>query len=586
MSATVGSGGLKRLLGPCAVPRSPSGRFLAPLTRQNRPNPYRHLSSSSASCLSPPSQRHPRNPLQCLHLTRRPFSTTSPLAGGKWASMPTPKEVRKARKATDEYTRYNHRKRLKEPARLPQAIKKTREGRSEDDLGILPGTLVMPTGKNRISWQEYPLANLRMERSRLLKRVQDLRGHRRSTNPPPQKTSADIPTIERTTVKGQLRENLISSLQARQFMQPHSSDPPQKTPTNTTPLSPLPSASQNPPRYTWTLHKYTKSPQIVSHRGTPIPVDVFHDKDSKDRQSSIRQFVVRIDSIQSFVPVDAEGNEIPVPDESATPSSSTAPSATESQDTVLPYSPYHTTRPIHELYSCNDPHKRPLPPAKHVARQIPVREYLVLQKIVRLGEESDWAIWGTTKETSLDERGPDGWEYVFEGKGLKGYHMLSRQGMLIRDRREFAAVKREEQREDLERKIDKERSALGRKEFRMQGRKLGWLYRLLYGGGTLDVESAVNSARKASEDKIKSIAAEMRGTKDPKEEKKYGSLTRWLYGGGVEKSPKDKGKDPQNEGRPSRAWLTRLVNERNRKLARLQARKRVGGGRKATPTPA
>ena len=89
--------------------------------------------------------------------------------------MPTPKEVRKARKADDENHHYYQAKRLCEPARIPSAIKRTREGREGDDMGILPGTLVMPTGKNRISWWKYPGANLRMERSRITKRLQDLR---------------------------------------------------------------------------------------------------------------------------------------------------------------------------------------------------------------------------------------------------------------------------------------------------------------------------------------------------------------------------------------------------------------------------
>ena len=370
-------------------------------------------------------------------------------------------------------------------------------------------------------------------------------------------------------MKGRLRENLISSLQSRQFLQPHISDPPQQTLTNISPLSPLESASENSPRYAWTLHKYTKSPSIVSHRGTPIPVDLFNEKDSKGRQSSIRQFIVRIDSIQSFVPIDADGNEIPEPDDPLI-----------NRDSIPPNSPYHTTNPI------PGPDERPLPPAKHSAREVPVREYLLLQKMVKLGEETDWGIWGSATETSLDERGPSGWEFVFEGKGVKGYHTLNQEGYIVRDKREIEDLKRQEGREGLEKTIDKERAGLSRRESLMQGKRLGWLSRLWYGGGTTNAVRAVDFARKASEDRIKSIQAQTQTNdrKKAEEEKKPASLNTWIYGSGVE-TPQNSAK--KIEARPDRVWLTQIVDEQNRKLERrLQAKKRVVGGKRKTPAPA
>ncbi|KAH0543777.1 hypothetical protein FGG08_001959 [Glutinoglossum americanum] len=90
-------------------------------------------------------------------------------------------------------------------------------------------------------------------------------------------------------------------------------------------------------RLVWSLHKYTKSPRVVSNRAGTLPID----------GSGIRQAVVRIQSTQSLTRYAADGKMVP-----------------------------------------------------GTGNEREVKEYVVIQKLLWEGKEGPWILWGTTEETT------------------------------------------------------------------------------------------------------------------------------------------------------------------------------------------
>lgn len=98
----------------------------------------------------------------------------------------------------------------------------------------------------------------------------------------------------------------------------------------------------------WTLHKYTHSPRIVSHRAALI-----------QEGSIMRQAVVRIRSVQSL--------------DKGTKNTKTKKKGEEEKDTA------------------------------GIGGGKMMDEYVVIQKNIFQGVEDDWMVWGTTKESDVSE---------------------------------------------------------------------------------------------------------------------------------------------------------------------------------------
>jgi len=96
----------------------------------------------------------------------------------------------------------------------------------------------------------------------------------------------------------------------------------------------------------WTLHRYTRSPRVVSHRAVVLPVA---------KGAALRQAVVRIQSRQSLARISGRW-----------------PDGVEKV-------------------------------VKGTGEEKEVREYVVVQKRMWKEKEGPWMVWGTTEETSVDQ---------------------------------------------------------------------------------------------------------------------------------------------------------------------------------------
>jgi protein MBA1 len=104
---------------------------------------------------------------------------------------------------------------------------------------------------------------------------------------------------------------------------------------------------------TWTLHEWLAAPKIVSHKF--LPMDLTENKD-KEKQTTIQQVVVRMESLQSLVRskrAKVNGKVVEQPIDQGEPK--------------------------------------------------PVKEFLVVQRLMKAGKQGDWMIWGTTTESHVDD---------------------------------------------------------------------------------------------------------------------------------------------------------------------------------------
>ncbi|WPH00862.1 Hypothetical protein R9X50_00369300 [Acrodontium crateriforme] len=323
-----------------------------PCTRLGAPTRGASLQPWLSSPHDKPARRLP--PFQCLRLVgqQRGFSVSAPCA----AAMPKMKRAAAPSMAVQT---------------KQQRERMARDGGLPDEMGLLNNTLVMPSGKKRPGL--FSKERRELEKSRLKLRFQEaitalqykLGGHGfwskeawSWSTPRPQLRILQIPGIAKTLheemyrnfaagdlspVEKKLCKGLLHSLRAR--------------------------ISIRPPGVflKWKVDRYLETPKLVSYKAIRMPKA----KGMPDGPGSgLVQAVVRIRSMQSLqhwkresvksrgagasireVRVDIRGRELS--------------ENTESEDT-----------------------------AKEAV------EYVVIQKMMRNGVESDWMVWGMTEETA------------------------------------------------------------------------------------------------------------------------------------------------------------------------------------------
>lgn len=108
--------------------------------------------------------------------------------------------------------------------------------------------------------------------------------------------------------------------------------------------------AQNRADCTWTLHRYVGRPRVVSQRASVLPLE--GEDQPGSRRSSMRQAVVKIRSVQSFVPSGVDGGTIGEEE-------------------------------------------------RWAAREKEVTEFVVIQQAIFRGKDQGWKVWGTTGETGM-----------------------------------------------------------------------------------------------------------------------------------------------------------------------------------------
>lgn len=207
------------------------------------------------------------------------------------------------------------------------------------DLGILPGTLIMPTGAKKPSFLLETRLRWNLEMRRLRTRFEDFRGiltykfgikgkpypkfARRRIAPTATALHRQMCTAfvenDIATLSSICTEGLLASFKARIALRPRSEI------------------------HRWTLHKYTHSPRIVSNRAGLLT-----------KGAAIRQAIVRIRSIQSLTK-------------------------------------FVRGRPGEKDIVING-----------TGEKKEMDEYFVLQRRIWKEKEEPWMVWGTTQESSID----------------------------------------------------------------------------------------------------------------------------------------------------------------------------------------
>lgn len=127
----------------------------------------------------------------------------------------------------------------------------------------------------------------------------------------------------------------------------------------------------------WTLHQHLSRPRLVSYRTGLMPSANGRLNKVKEAQNGIVQAVVRIHSLQSLQHFKTVWKRNPRTGKSA-------------QEDVLVDAGGREVQPSKDG-SLPEPDKKA------------TVEYLVIQKNVRKSKESPWKVWGTTRETTLED---------------------------------------------------------------------------------------------------------------------------------------------------------------------------------------
>ncbi|KAK3691001.1 hypothetical protein LTR37_018903 [Vermiconidia calcicola] len=241
------------------------------------------------------------------------------------------------------------------------------EGIPEDAVGIIPGTFIMPFGKNRPSWFDNYKGRMRLERKRWRTRLTEVamivmrwwitrpRPKLEITKPPGivkdlhQKMYSHFAAGNLEAIEPRLCPGLLNSLRRRISL---------RSPNT---------------HLKWTLHKYLSKPKLVSYRAMQIPGQ--KSETSRER-NGVTQAIVRIHSLQSLqhvkrvtarergllvtkeVVVDSKGNELP--------------GATTDERFQV----------------------------RNAKESV---EYLVLQRIMKQSTQGPWKLWGNAEETTLSK---------------------------------------------------------------------------------------------------------------------------------------------------------------------------------------
>ncbi|KAI5203927.1 hypothetical protein E4T39_03872 [Aureobasidium subglaciale] len=220
-----------------------------------------------------------------------------------------------------------------------------------NDVGLIPGTFIMPTGNQLPSLTNDFSTRFALEKHRLWLRIKEVFGRHYMgyfhVKPRADFQTSQIPSISKdlytqmytafssgnlAPMMPRLCENIAQSLEARI----HARGP------NT--------------GMTWHLHQWLSEPKIVSHKYMPMSLE---DNKDKTKQTTIQQVVVRMQSLQSLKMIKKVKQGAKV------------------------------VEVMHEGSSQASPK--------------PVTEYLVVQRLCKRGKMGDWMIWGTTTESDPQE---------------------------------------------------------------------------------------------------------------------------------------------------------------------------------------
>lgn len=204
----------------------------------------------------------------------------------------------------------------------------------ESDFGLLPDTIIAPSGANRPSLLTSPKALATLQWARFKRKVSDLaiiaiyrwshrkngvKIHFRKTAPTAMAlhehmytafANGNVETLKKITCEG-----LYDSFASRIYARPRNE------------------------RWKWEVVKYMKKPRVMSNRAATLMAD----------DAGIRQAVVRICSRQKLTRYKADGTLV-----------------------------------------------------AGTGEEREVTEYVVIQRMLWGGRESDWKVWGTTEETTVE----------------------------------------------------------------------------------------------------------------------------------------------------------------------------------------
>ncbi|KAK5133452.1 hypothetical protein LTR08_007694 [Meristemomyces frigidus] len=248
-----------------------------------------------------------------------------------------------------------------------QRRKALREGLIPDDMGLLPGTFIMPRGKNRPSWLRDFKGRWRMEKARWWQRAQEVfsafmyryvmvrpspRLHLRSITGIAKDLHRDMYTNfasgNLAPIESRLCEGIFGSLKRRISQRPLNTG------------------------LKWTLHKHLSKPRLASYRPGIQPGQK---GGSRTEVNGVVQAVVRIHSLQSL-------------QHTKRVSLKGANGKTLVREIVV------------------DAHGRELQPVAEGAVPKDAKEaveYFVIQQNVRKSKAGPWKIWGTAEEMTLEQ---------------------------------------------------------------------------------------------------------------------------------------------------------------------------------------
>ncbi|KAI4790157.1 hypothetical protein E4T44_13154 [Aureobasidium sp. EXF-8845] len=274
-------------------------------------------------------------PRQLTTTSTRLFTTTPLLQAG----------VRKSKSFSPHQTG------MKQPSQKSFEVMKKEQMKNIDqmpnDVGLIPGTFIMPTGSRLPSDLGK---RVKLERYRLWLRVKEIFGRHYMgyfhVSPRADFQTTAVPSIAKSLytemytafsagnlspIAHKLCENIHTSLEQR-------------------------IATRGPNTgIIWTLHQWTSAPKVVSHKYMPMSLE---DNKDKTKQTTIQQVCVRMQSLQSLKKVKRvkQGKE---------------------------------TIEVLEEGSSAEPKE--------------VVEYLVVQRLCKRGKMGPWMVWGTTTESNAEE---------------------------------------------------------------------------------------------------------------------------------------------------------------------------------------
>ncbi|KAG9587583.1 hypothetical protein KCV04_g21930, partial [Aureobasidium melanogenum] len=239
---------------------------------------------------------------------------------------------------------------MKQPSQKSFEVMKRDQMKNIDqmpnDVGLIPGTFIMPTGSRLPSLTQEFGARFALEKYRAWMRIKEVfaRHYMGFFHVKPR---ADFQTSAIPSIAKSLYTDMYTAFAAGNL----SPMAPKLCENIYTSLEQRIQARGPNVGVAWTLHSWVSEPKIVSHKYMPMSLE---DNKDKTKQTTVQQVCVRMQSYQSLKKVRRvkQGNKtVEVPEEG----SSSAPR--------------------------------------------PVTEYLVVQRLCKRGKMGPWMVWGTTTES-------------------------------------------------------------------------------------------------------------------------------------------------------------------------------------------